>query len=153
MSLCDLARTEGIVNRSGHYRPAQRIDAGLVTPCTAVRCLRSENSREVSGAEIGDRYGGKVGSKRIVFPMGLVVEEEKCLVALFVDAGDIDRPANCEAKLVAVRILLRGSVNAVEKVVGIQLAIAQVLVRSSVQITAPRLCNYVDDVPRAPAIL
>ena len=82
--------------------------------------------------------------------MGLVVEKEKRLVALLIDPRNIYRAAQSKPVLITVGIRFCATV---EKVVGVKLAVAQVLVRIPVQRTASRLCHHINDVPGAPAIL
>jgi hypothetical protein len=99
---CDLAGTEGVVNGATDHGSSQCIDAGLVLVWTTVGCLRSQLGREVTRTKSGNGYGINIRGKWIVLPMGLPVEKEECLVALLVEAGDVNRPAKRQAKLVSV---------------------------------------------------
>src|SRR5690242_14994206 len=85
--------------------------------------------------------------------MAFKIEEEKGLVTLLVDAWNVHRASNSNAKLIALRIWARTPMQIVEVVVGVERTIAQIVVNISVQSAAAGLAHDIDHISCAPAVL
>ena|SRR6185437_7057487 len=83
--------------------------------------------------------------------MSLIVEEEVGLVTLLIDARNVYRPSDSNAKLISVRIRLWRDRDA--EMVGVKRGVTQIIVNITMQAVATGLGDHIDHISSAPTIL
>src|ERR1700722_18904809 len=111
-----------------------------------------EQTAEVSTDE-GRRGNGAAQRGGCRLTKALIDAEDEGFFSLLIDAGDVQGTAGGTPKLIAVEAGARQVIAVVEVVVGVESAVAIELEYVSVEAVGSGLCDYVDDVTAAPAVL
>src|SRR5208282_4655200 len=95
---------------------------------------------------------GEGNRTRSALAQSFVIREEEGLVALLVDAGDVNRSAAGDTKLVAPERRPGNAIGVIEEEVGVEVGIAKELERVPVKAAGTGLGDYVVHVTGAPAV-